>query len=103
MFPREWQVTSFLKGALNLKMERGWNIYIEGLSIFLRVMYLLVGALNFMSILQYGLGLAWRLTLALLLRNVYDSREFTQMNQLFRDLADAGSVPLLDGRMAQDI
>ena len=74
-----------------------WSLYIKGLSIFLGVMYLLVGALIVMSILQYGLGLAWRFSLDRLLLDVYSLREFSQRNAMFRDLADAGSVPLMEG------
>ena len=65
-------------------------------------MYLLVGALIIMSILQYGLGIAWRFALALLLLDVYGLSEFSQRNRMLQDLADAGSVPLIEGRMAQD-
>ena len=54
-----------------IELERIWSLYIKGLSIFLGVMYLLVGALIVMSILQYGLGLAWRFALARLLLDVY--------------------------------
>ena len=50
-----------------IELERVWSLYIKGLSIFLGVMYLLVGALIIMPILQYGLGLAWRFALAPLL------------------------------------
>ena len=54
-----------------VELERVWNPHIKGLSIFLGVMYLLVGAMIVMSILQYGLGLAWRFALAQLLLDVY--------------------------------
>ena len=84
-----------------IELEQIWSLYIKGLSIFLGVMYLLVGALIVMSILQYGLGLAWRFALAHLLLDVYGLREFSQRNRMFRDLADAGSwnsAP--DGRSA---
>ena len=87
---------------LNLKIERVWNEYIKGLSLFLGVMYLLVGALIIIFILQYGLGIAWRFALALLLLDVYGLSEFSQRNRMLQDLADAGSVPLIEGRMAQD-
>ena len=86
-----------------IELERVWSLYIKGMSIFLEVMYLLVGALIVMSILQYGLGLAWRLALARLLLDVYDLREFSQRNRMSRDLADAGTVPLMEGWLAQDI
>ena len=66
-------------------------------------MYLLVGALIVLSILQYGLWLAWRFALARLLLDVYGLREFSQQNRMFRDLADAGTAPLMEGRLAQDI
>ena len=79
------------------------ELYIKGLSIVLGVMYLLVGALIVLSILQYGLWLAWRFALARLLLDVYGLREFSQRNRMFRDLADAGTVPLMEGRLAQDI
>ena len=59
-------------------------------------MYLLVGAMIVMSILQYGLGLAGRFALACLLLDVYGLREFSQRNRMFRDLADAGTVPLME-------
>ena len=62
-------------------------------------MYLLV----VMLILQCGQGLAWRFALAWLLLDVYGLREFLQRKRMFRDLADAGLVPLTEGRMAQDI
>ena len=84
-------------------MERVWSLYIKGLSIFLGVMYLLVGALIVMSILQYGLGLAWRFALARLLLDVYGLREFSPRNRMFHDLADAGMVPLMEVRLAQEI
>ena len=60
-----------------IKLERVWRLYIKGLSIVMRVMYLLVGALIVMSILQYRLGLAWRYALACLLLDVYGLREFS--------------------------
>ena len=66
-------------------------------------MYLLVGALIVMSILQYGIGLAWRFALARLLLDVYGLKQFSLRNQMFQDLADAGSVPPIEGCMAQDI
>ena len=56
-----------------------------------------------MSILQYGLGLAWIFALARLLLDVYGLQEFSQRNRIFRDLADAGSVPLMEGRLGQDL
>ena len=67
------------------------------------VMYLMVGALIVMSILQYGLGLAWRFALECLLLDFCCLREFSPRNRMFRDLVDAGSVPLMEGRLAQDI
>ena len=42
-----------------------------------------VGELIVMSILQYGLGLAWRFALARLLLDVYGLREFSQRNRMF--------------------
>ena len=66
-----------------IELEQVWSLYIKGLSIFLGVMYLLVGALIVMSILQYGLGLAWRFALARLLLDVYGLREFSQRNRMF--------------------
>ena len=86
-----------------VELERVWSLYIKGLSIFLGVMYLLVGALIVLSILQYGLWLAWRFALARLLLDVYGLQEFSQRNRMVHDLADAGTVPLMEGWLAQDI
>ena len=61
-----------------IELKRVWSLYIMGLSIFLGVKFLLVGALIVMSILQYGLGLAWRFALACLLLDVCSLQEFSQ-------------------------
>ena len=88
-------------GAPFIELERVWSWYTKGLSIFLGVRYIPVGALIVMYILQYGLELAWRFALARLLLDVYGLQEFSQRNGGFRDLADAGSVPQMEGRLAQ--
>ena len=49
------------------------------------------------TVLQYGLGLAWTFALAWLVLYVYSLREFSQRNRMFWDLADAGSMPLIEG------
>ena len=83
--------------CVNLDTRSGYgvHIYIKAMRIFLAVMYLLVGALIVMSILQYGLVLALRFALVWLLLDVYGSREFQKGTGCFKIWRMLAWCPLL--------